>query len=204
MQSWSLSSAYHGALFAQKAFLAFLGLGFPVVNNKTIYVDVWPGPPKGQRNKNRKFEVGSEMQFMLMPRLEHRHMWSILQRILRVSNIQVCGDDAVDAIVGLDHLAFARQRNTLHYQNHKWLFSDLFEFQISQTFGVFGAERPLHVCLSEGSDDSSLALAFQLFTDSYKLLADIAANAPGLAGELELVRSTITAERHPLLSGGFM
>ena len=196
--SWSLSNAYHSSLFSQKATMAFLGLVFPQLNNVTLMIDVWPGQPKGNR-KSRLIE-SYDMQFVRMPALQHREHWELFQRMLRVTTIDVWNKNLVQAILRLDIPDFAKQRNILHYSNHKWIFDDLYTATDSSWLDTLSQNDDLAPKLDSEFPEMSLGLAIVLFQNAIALLRDLASRAPIIDLEIEILNASMTEQRHPYFS----
>lgn len=197
LQSWSLASAYQSSFFALKSILAFLGIVFPHDrNNKTIMVDIWAVP-------NRKGRVGYarndlEMQFVRHNRLEHKEMWTLFLRALRVTECKLWNKSIVDALIAFEPTMFARQRNLLHYNNHKWIFyADLFTKNRDTRFDELVDSDKLSSYLTSSTDVYTMAVAFALYDMAVRLFEDVANSAPLLSNEFGQITSTLSQIDHP-------
>lgn len=196
LPSWSLSSAYHSAFFSLKSLLAFLGVTFPHdESNKQIMVDIWAGPPKGSRKQ--KFTEQIEMQFVRMPRLEHREMWILFRRALRVTTVEHWDDRITNALISVEPKEFSRQRNVLHYSNHLWLFDDLFDYLNDDRFEDLSESEKQLSDLVPTNPNFSMAVAFAMFHMTLGLFQSLTLMAPILQPELDHIATTLENHRHP-------
>jgi hypothetical protein len=198
MPSWSLSTAYQGAYFAKQGILALLGITIAEVENRLTLIDVWPEIRDGASTRERKaYQLGTEIQFVRWPRIDHYHRWAILQRALRVLQQSPFSDPMRAALDRPGYRDFARQRNTLHYSN-TWLFDDLVAFLVLPGFGRPANRDALVAVLTEHGDDFSMVLAQVLLAFAARLLHELAARAPALQPEYALLNDCLSSpERHP-------
>jgi len=211
IQTWSLSSGYHGALFGVKAILHMLGISMPEYrgedsyNNKAILVDLWPELPKLSR---KQIIVGMknvpEMEFSKLGlRIQNRHVWRTFLRIINVSKVDVWPLEYVRALRNLEPSEFAWQRNAIHYQNHIWIHEDLHEFVSDEKFGI--PQKTLVKSLNfRTKSDFSLVLGLLIFKLGFLLFNSIAQLTNKLVEERALFeRHIINEERHPIYSSGY-
>lgn len=198
MPSWSLSTAYQGAYFAKQGLLAMLGITIAEAENKSTLIDIWPEIRDGASTRERRaYQLGTEIQFVRLPRPDHYHRWAVLQRALRVLQQSPFPDATRIALDRPDYRDFAKQRNTLHYSN-TWLFDDLVTFLVLPGFGRPVDRDALVGVLTEHGDDFSIVLAQVLLAFGARLLQDLAERAPALQPEYELLKDCLVSpERHP-------
>jgi len=119
-----------------KAVLQLLGIAVIETGNQTYLVDVWALAKK----KQKKNILGQAYLVLIqrVSRVEHRHLWTWFQRMLRVCEVppSVWPVGCVDQLKSHDINAFARQRNNLHYATTDWPFNDLHACQIIDGFGI--------------------------------------------------------------------
>jgi len=206
MQTWSLSGAYHAALFAAKATMRFLGIGLPEYASKGVLVDICPElPTLSSKQRRAGLPRSPTIEFnRLGVRPENKHIWRILQRVINVSRIDPWPMECIAAIRRLDPGDFAWQRNSIHYNNCVWIHNDLHEFLVDESFGVPPTDLRKALEGSRDESDFSLILGLTLFKLGLILFDDIAANTNKLRAERELLHRTVTdTERHPIYTQAY-
>lgn len=194
MPSWALSGGYHGAFFAAKAIVGLLGVSFPEIENKTILIDVWPDLPKlSARRRGRGEKPPNEMNFIKLPKLQHYHIWQILQRLLRTMNTTLWEDHLISSLDNIPHKEFARQRNMLHYNNCSWIFHDLHAYLLDESF----KQKLISVTenmLKPQREGFSVVLGFVLLLFGYLLFKDVASSAPILQDEFGILEEWLSLD----------
>ena len=204
MLTWSLSSAYHGAFFGVKAINRFLGVATVAQGRNHWIIDLYPKLPRlSSRERKQGREPPSETAFILThTRIEHRHIWYLFQRLMRVCEFQ---DHILTNLKGalsrhFQEDAFAKQRNALHYRNDAWFFDDLYQLVKNPEFGT--ASILLMERIPFDSDrlesDFSMILAFVVLYFGISLLESLSEKTHKLDGELDLIRESITPAWHPI------
>lgn len=199
LPSWSAATGYQAALFAAEATMRMLGVAGGVEDQGREYLfDVWPEAEKGISKKAaQSYVVGSELVVSRHERIQHYQRWELFQRVLRMTANHGWPDSLVAALLALDHKDFARQRNDLHYELG-WIFDDLHAYV--SPVGMF---RPGNVSemvgkLKPGVPDFSVALGCAVFALGSTLLRDLAALAPVLREERDLLVGSCTEPRMKL------
>jgi len=207
MQTWSLSGGYHGALFAAKAILHMLGVALPEYRvpgknqNKSVLVDLWPEMPKlSSKQKQRGITNPPEIEFSYLGlRMENRHVWRILRRVINVSRIDIWPVEYVRALRKVGPAEFGWQRNVIHYDNCRWFFDDLHQLVLDMNFGVPDADIAKSLEFSRNTTAFSLILGLVLFKLAKLLFDDIAGVSNKLVGERHLIHTGASdSQRHPI------
>jgi hypothetical protein len=212
IQTWALSSGYHGALFGVKAIIHMLGVAIPEYkgedsyNNKAILVDLWPELPKLSRKQimlGMKNEP--EMEFSKLGlRIQNRHVWRTFKRIINVSKVDVWPPEYVKALRKLKPSEFALQRNAIHYQNHMWIYEDLHEFILDERFGIPRKTIIEALNFKIKKSDFSLVLGLAIFKLGLLLLKSLSQLTNKLEDEISILESHIAnEERHPIYLAGY-
>jgi hypothetical protein len=183
MCSWSLVSGYQSAVFAAHAILRLLRVTTVQLDSSHHVLDLWPEPP------SKKVARGEDVLVITFdgPRLEHRPLWALLLRLLRVTEVpgEVWPTAIVSEVRDTSVEEFARQRNALHYRLARWPLSDLREVNIVPEFGVMASVTS--GCLDPELDDFSVRLGIMTVRLALSLLKDLAAQAPSLLPNLEVL-----------------
>ena len=139
LATWSISTAYQGAMFSLRALLGFVGIGYFDYSGAGYLVDVAPGPRKGRRRGARKeVESPTEVQLMSVPMMGHKEWWLLFQRLQRVWRGFEWLDGFEEELASCAVGSFAKQRNDLHYRL-TWYFADLVDADPRpSSFGLFG------------------------------------------------------------------
>ena len=200
VKTWSLSSAYQGALFGAKAICHLLGVAFPEHESKTVMLDVWPEYPKPAKAKGA-IEIDDEpppIQFTHWPYLfQHQQIWRVFQRLLRVSKIATWPNEYTRALADIDHAHFAFQRNQIHYVNGKWIFNDLHTLEVDDAFGNH-PENLQNALVYQMESDFSIAVSLAILRLGYLLIEEVTQNTRMLDDEKELIKNQLTQDKHPL------
>jgi len=206
--SWSLSSAYQGSVFASRAVLAFLGIALVEVDGRYVLVDLWPGPPVHER---RGVELGTAWPAPQLwcvgqvGHMDHRLLWLLFQRALRVARVD-CWPGRAARLIGLLNAGdITRQRNLLHYRAHAWLRDDLLTFQFYDDFGDFHwTSNQDREDLDPDRDDFALQLSFVLLKLASLLFEDLAHLSQRLAQEWATFVAGFSETRHPTVRPPFL
>jgi hypothetical protein len=200
--TWSISDAYHGAFFGAKAVMALLGIGFFDLDNKSVLYNLWPVSPKEEQKRKRiSVAVPQELAFAAAAnKLEHRHTWAMFSRCLRVFAVPMWPTAIVDALKNLDAKSFSRQRNILHYSNHRWIIGDLHQRLQDDNFGIrlTGIEEGLE---PNEEGDFSVLLGMSLLRLGRDLLSNLETRL--LDKEKALFEAKVQGGWHPLFSRNF-
>lgn len=195
IKSWSLSSAYHSALFATKAILPFLGIvvtEFP--ERGSFLVDLWSEEiAKKSKIRIRSYDT---IKVLKVCRIEHRHIWTLLQRMLTITEfpVEVITLENVESLKSLAKNDFAKQRNKLHYRP-TWIFDDIHQQMFDSSFLNFESQLTDGSALSDPDiDNFSFALAFVLMRMAIRMLVDIADFSPIIKTELDLLQSWLNKD----------
>jgi hypothetical protein len=197
LRSWSLSSAYQAAFFAMKAILHFLGVAVAEVQSKSILIDVW-SPPERRRRGIPTPEFNMLLQNC--HRFEHRQMWAVFQRMLRVTSERgsILSNENATSLIELAVNDFAAQRNSLHYRV-AWPFDDLHRCSVVPDFGAHAGGITDGTALNDPDrEDFSIVLGIVLLRMGYGMLYEIAQEAPALKAELEILREWLRNDCHAL------
>ena len=140
LATWSISTAYQGAIFALRSLIGLFGIAYIEDGNKGYLVDVAPGPPKGAAGRTSS-TLSQEVQVMRVQKMGHLEWWALFQRLQSTWQ----GVDGLDKfeleLARCPAGTFTKHRNDLHYRL-TWYFDDLFEDKLtSGSFGVLSTER---------------------------------------------------------------
>ncbi len=199
--TWSLSSAYQACFYAAKSLLNLLGVNIGEYNNKSVIVDLWPEPEALEKKHRNKGNI-SDTDIVVWKTnvvLDHTSIWKIFIRIISVLRIDIWPGEYIKIIKKMDVKDFAKQRNSIHYFNNRWLCDDLFEFIIKDKFGSLSTNLDDYFDESHYEHhDFTVVLCFIVTKMAYLLFKDITTNSKMLDDEMELFLSTIQEVRHPL------
>jgi hypothetical protein len=197
--TWSISNAYHSAFLALDSVLKFLGICIVTVDNVQMVVDVWPEPPSGLSNsQRRRYGLGSDTNIVRHDRLDHYHRWHVLQRAINTLKSPPVSRELVNLLCSFGSKSFARQRNELHYLG-RWYFDDLFAATPTGTFCTADNVDAVIAGLSEESQEFSYFLAAALVYFAQQLLAGIAQKSPAAELELHRMQASLSGALHPLM-----
>ncbi len=171
------------------------------IPNKTLLIDVWPAMPPLSSTRRKRGEIAPpEMKFMQLSKLQHFDVSAMFQRILRVSSISIWDTEIVDTLIKYNSRHFAKERNVLHYDNHRWIFNDIHQYEDQIRFFSEMLEQR-HTNFENQSPGVSVLLAFLLLNMGHALFRDIAINVPILCPELELMEQSLELDCHTLFAG---
>lgn len=200
LPTWSISSAYQGAYFAARSIMAFLGMSVTEFGRVSVVVDICRNTQGMRPQRIDALGVFAEdISFRSIGVLfDHRQMWLLFQRILRVSSCEVWPEGWANYFAQIDMADIPRQRNGLHYQLQYWIMDDLHDFVYSDEFseiGPTGAGRELFNCAKE---NFSLVVCISLTRMAFLLFNDLCTLTDRLVKEQKKMTSAISFERHPL------
>lgn len=196
--TWSLSSFYQGGLFAAKAVLSLMGLGFPEFKGKTLLVDIWPEEsPEQRRLRKRGFVPPPEAQLTHVPsRFDHHATWYALLRLVRTCRADIWPAEYVSALRLMKVGQMSDQRNAIHYRPAYWTFDDLHSPQSIIEF--FHLERDANgsIFVEPEREDFSLVLAVIVLHMALLLFDSLQQLTKDLGSEFALVRSALQGDNH--------
>lgn len=193
IKSWSLASCYQGAYLAAKSIINLFGVSLNEFKGQEYLVDVW------QTDNIEDIEIEVGIIRYSYRRIEHRHVWLLLKRILNSSTVEIWNERYVNTLKKIDIENFPKQRNLLHYFDTEWIFDDLFEFEPDTKFGVYpeGLEYGLHSFTIKS--DYTLACAQILLKFAYDLIKDISSVSNLIKQDFDIINTFLSNdERHPI------
>lgn len=189
MRTWSLCDGYQAALFSAKALLGLCGVSVAEVDSRSLIIDIFADiDVRGNSIPSISFVKAV---------LDHKSIWQMLQRIFRVTKCALWPSDAVAKLQIGDVKRFARQRNEIHYSNSAWPLADLQQFLTEGAFGEIRFWDSSDEDLVERSD-ISLVLGYYLVRMALAMLGDLEDLSAKLTPEMEVFRSSVQRDRHPL------
>lgn len=193
LSSWSLSSSYHSAFYAAKAFLCFSGITMPKYNGSYYVIDVFPELEKLSRNQIKRGEKPENtMKLIKMNNLLHYHIWKIIQRLINVSAFEFFNESIISTLLSFSEKEFAKQRNEIHYINNYWPLNDLFSHSKIEKFGKEEAFiKNIKTFHPELRNDFSVILALLFIRINMLLLEDITSITNILNSEMELIYNNL-------------
>jgi hypothetical protein len=199
-KTWSLADAYQASLFGAKAILYFFGIALAEFKSKAVLIDIWPKEEDTHRRRKQKLRLPDDLsiQFIkLNMKFEHRHVWAIFQRLLRVIDINIWPETYIQALTKLEIAEFAKQRNLLQYKNEVWIFDDLYQFVVDPSFGEHKSDIERSLVYTFESD-FSLSLSLAILRMAVLLFESIGESTNSLNTEIQIIRNNLTMELHPL------
>ena len=128
MASWSNFNAYHSAYLGARGILGLLGVPLPNLAGRQVFLDLFPA---AERKSTKYRGVGPSLvrEFLIknVPKLDQRAVWACLQRVLRVSKVQVWNVEFAMALDGFEDSEITPPRNHFLYKPAYWLFDDLLQ-----------------------------------------------------------------------------
>jgi hypothetical protein len=192
--SWSLTSAYQSSFFSLKGILCLLGLSFPLMGMKNLMVDCFPEQKTLSRSHLKKYGVDNDLKFLIFDKLNHKHFWEILQRVIRVTDIDLWDENISIVFSKIDSERFGRERNSIHYRNNYWPNDDLFKRNFDDSFAI---KRDMLGNLEETLNSSSKNLSFYvcylLLSMAIILIKDLGINAKSINSEHDKIIETLSA-----------
>jgi hypothetical protein len=204
-KTWPLADAYQAALFGAKSILGFCGIVLAEYEKKGVLIDLFPKEQDTQKRRQKlKLKLLSDPEVELTKlsiRFEHRHVWMIFSRMIRVFRLTVWPDEYVTAFARIQASDYAKQRNDLNYKNEYWTFDDLFSFDFDAAFGKYtnGLDNRLQY---DPVSDFSVTLCLSVIRLCRLMLDDICSVTNLLDPELELIAKNMTS-RNPLFALAF-
>jgi hypothetical protein len=182
---------YHSSFYILKSILGLLGISLPRIDGIDILIDIYPEPEKISKSRlKRGYTPELTMKFLKFNSFRHYDIWRIFQRTINVLEINIWNEKIITFLKNLDSLAFARQRNAIHYKNNYWIYDDLFDPLFD---GSLGNIATLFVEIESNSlierQDFSIINSFILISLAFSLIKDIADSAPIIKNEFDLINS---------------
>ncbi|HSH38933.1 MAG TPA: hypothetical protein VK993_09115 [Chthoniobacterales bacterium] len=200
--TWSLSSAYQSAYFSGRAVLAFLGVTVAEFRHVSAAVDICRDM-HGVRPQ-RLESTGAfleEIPFHTLGLLfDHRQLWQLFQRVIRVTNCHVWPADWANFLAMLDIANITRQRHQLHYRLEYWLMDDLFEFSYPEDFPDVAATGIGRELFETTRPNFSLILATLIARMALRLFEDLSQITERLSTERALLENGFSYDRHPFFA----
>lgn len=127
MPSWSMFNAYHSAYLGARSILWLLGLPLPDLAGHQVFVDLFPDADtnRAKRRHDKGGGVYSEFLVKSIGKLDQRGIWDCLQRVLKISTVEVWNSELVETICGLNSYDITPPRNHFLYKPGYWIFDDL-------------------------------------------------------------------------------
>jgi hypothetical protein len=181
-RTWSRSSSYHAAFFAMRGVLGLLGvMVFRGSDRQSEYqVDIWA--PRLKKKKPGPTESQFAVRIIRRKRrVEHKEMWGLFSRVLRVTKI----DNAIwplldkDPLKTLDPGQFSHVRHQIHYRSAGWIFEDLDSLKETDDFAKL-AEDVAALKHLDAPDEHGFppALALHTLSLGVALLQDLGQHIP--------------------------
>lgn len=194
-RTWSLADAYQSSLFAGKAIMSLCGVALLQVDGTTLLLDILPhGSKTNLKDQSAAYSAVAE-------RIDHKGVWTVLQRVLRQTRCSLWPADAIKKLSLTDVQDFARQRNRIHYNNSAWILDDLNQFLTAGAFGTISNWGVGTGDIDFDRDDSSVVVAYYLLRTVLLLLTDLETQTGKITPELNVLRNSIAVTRHPFYYG---
>ena len=195
LPTWSISTAHQASMFALRSLLGLCGISYIEAEGVQCLVDVFPAGKKGMRGRGSVIRVSRrEVQLLRVRKMEQRHWWLVLQRVLRTSSESFrCWRPFGTELASCDVRVLSRERNVLHYRG-KWFLGDLYKEDGKDGFGrIAGGEVPDIVdrFVTEGRWDGSLLLNRLLVTNAIAMLRDLGGLSHRVQGEVDIIDRTL-------------
>lgn len=205
LQTWSLSTAYQGAIFSAHAILFFLGIAFPIIDDKVYLIDLFPLDKSKSIKSSKETIPEIELNEIEIIKVEQMHLWATFLRLIRIFKIDdsIWPNKILKEIKKINIKEFTKQRNYLHYSNNDWLFNDLFNFVNNADFEyrsmnlIDGLEFKL-------KSDFTLMLSFSLYHLAYSLLKDLSKYTNIFNAEILLLNTIIQDDNWHCLYNNFI
>ena len=196
LPTWSISTAHQASMFAVRALLGLCGIWYVELGTCRRLVDVFPGRTKGSRGHGRKIRAsGREVQLLRVRKMEQRHWWLVLQRVLRTSaNDFGCWRRFESELASCDVGVLSRERNALHYRG-RWFLDDLHRECRTDAFGQVASGDVVSIIGrfdAEGEWDGSVLLNRLLVTNAVAMLRELGGLSQRVQREVELIDGTLT------------
>lgn len=172
--SWSLSSAYHAAMFAVLSYLRLWGIAAVEVRGGPWIVDAWPefyleaGKPRKPRH------VRADAILAIPCNLPAQSdYWILFKRLLEITKGQFFEVGEYDALRNTSPFDFAAQRNDLHYRTGWWPHDDLYGTTDAVAIAL-ARQEPLAEILEDCQHDRyTVALAVSLQRAALKMIDEL-------------------------------
>ena len=194
-------------MLALRALVGLCGITYLEVDGRNYLIDVFPAARKGARAGNIPISTSSdEIQLIVVPKMEQRHWWLLLQRLLRTSaRFFECWAPFDSMLVDCDVRLLSQHRNELLYRG-AWFFDDLHEAQLLESFGGLGTEQGVREFVDklseEAGSDGTLVLGQVLLANDVSMLRDLGQHSRRVNAEVQLMaRTLLRLEGDGLLSG---
>jgi hypothetical protein len=202
LPTWSLTVAYQSAFFSARSIIGFLGVSVTEVNGVTFCGDICRDV-QGIRPK-RAMEMGAfdeEVSFYTIGiRFEHRHVWSLFQRILRVTSCDVWPDGWANYFAQLKVSEITKQRHGLHYRLTYWVEDDLYTFLHPDGFCEVSPSGNNRTLFDSERTNFSLTVALSITRLALVLFSDLCQITNRLSDESRLINECLSLERHPVFA----
>jgi hypothetical protein len=201
MPTWSLSSAYQSAFFSARASMAFLGLAISEVEKTSFVINLCRDMRlMSDRQYGTPGAFREEAQFYTLGILfDHRQIWSLLQRLLRITTRPPWPSELSTYIAQMNASDITKQRHNLHYQLLGWYFNDLYTFEFPSGFDDVqptGSGRELFDTSISKFSFSFAAAILRIGLDPF---LDICRYTNRLTDEKDRLTTCLIEERHPVL-----
>ena len=194
LPTWSLATAHQASMLALQSLLGFCGITYLEIAGRHFLLDVFPAARKGRRRRLAIRASADDVQLMATPRMEQRHWWLVLQRLLRTSgNAFSCWHSFDPLLSDCDEAVLSRHRNGLLYRG-AWYFDDLFDRQSLTSFGLVDTGEGVELVdkLSDpNGSDGSLILNRVLLFNSIAMLRDLGDSSRRVELEVRVIDETL-------------
>lgn len=183
-------------MLALRALVGLCGIAYLEIDGRNYLMDVFPAARKGARAGGIAIRAsGDEVQLMAVPKMEHRHWWLLLQRLLRTSaRFFECWRSFDSMLVDCDVRLLSRHRNELLYRG-AWFFDDLHEAQTWESFGNVDAGQDVPEFIDKLSEptgsDGALILGWVLLGNDMAMLRDLGRHSRRVDAEVQLMTRTL-------------
>lgn len=196
IKTWAISEAYQASLFAIQATANFMGVALGQIQGNYFLIDVWPEKirehNKEPRNIDKEGKVLCQIQ-LAAENISHKHFWLLYQRLIRICRVNFWPKDLVGVLSNIDTKLIPKQRNTIHYSNSRWIFSDLYGFSEDDKFGT--TTKSLFNYAEKS--DFSIVLATEIIRMGVQVLESLSEVTSKINGDLELMLHDLDSSRHP-------
>ncbi|NJK91884.1 MAG: hypothetical protein HC904_08695 [Blastochloris sp.] len=130
--------------------------------------------------------------------LDHRQMWMIFQRLLRVSRCDLWPDAWKNFFAQTDISELTRQRHGLHYNLKFWVMDDMHQLNYDESFRKVDSTGQGLSLFDKDNSNYSYVLAFTLVQMALSMMVDLSQETNRLKDEMALILTTFSSDRHPL------
>jgi len=177
MCTWSLSSAYHAAMFALLSYLRLWGIAAVEVPGGPWLIDAWPefylkaGKPRKSKHVRTDAILGIPCRLPAQS-----DYWILFKRLLEMTKGQFFELSEHEELRNTDVSGFASQRNDLHYRTSWWPYDDLYGNRDPAAIALVREEPLAEILENHLHDRYSIALAV------LKMIGELGAISPTLNG----------------------